>query len=66
MPTGVGFPENFIFAVVAGSDPWKSRERQATHEEAGVLERQLPAQAPHLKNVLLVVAGEDHRTAGQE
>src|SRR5580658_8040113 len=56
VPTGVGFPQNLIFAVVAGGDQWKSRERQAPHEEAGVLERQLLAQAPHFENVLLMVA----------
>src|ERR1700690_796333 len=66
VPTGVGFPENLIFAVVAGGDEWKSRERETPHEEAGVLERQLFAQTPHLENVLLVVAGEDHRAGGQE
>src|SRR5271170_3522580 len=37
VPTGVGFPENLIFAVVASGDERKSREREAPHEEAGVL-----------------------------
>ncbi len=66
MAARVGFPEDFVFAVKAGGDPWKCRQRKTAGQEARVCQWQSLTQAAHLEDVLLVVASEDYRAGGEK